>query len=189
MYVVGRWNLAVAPSGSSDATLLAHACDGINKAAQPASPAPVTNTSDITPANYLDDRTGPIEVLSSLFNAVNRHEYVRAYAYWEANSTVGPFAQFQTGYADTASVALTFGTPVSNFGAGQIYYTLPVVLVAQTTSSVPQTYAGCYKFHLARPEIQGVPPFLPLAIASATVKTAANNADKTTLLQQACAGQ
>ena len=84
---------------------------------------------------------------------------------------------------------LTTGTPVSNMGAGQIYYSLPVVIVAQTTSSVTQTFSGCYRFHLARPDIQGVPPFMPLAIMSATVNSAANNADQAALLKQACAWQ
>jgi hypothetical protein len=183
---------SLAASNTSDATLLAHACDGIGKATQPLSPAPVTDPKDITSANYLDDRTGPVEVLSSMFNAINRHQYARAYSYWEnagVSSSVPPFDQFQNGYANTASVMLTTGTPVSNMGAGQIYYSLPAVIVAQTTSGVTQTFSGCYRFHLARPDIQAVPPFMPLAIQSATVNSVANNADQAALLKQACAGQ
>ncbi len=180
---------SVAASNTSDATLLAHACDGSGKATQPLSPAPVTNTKDITSANYLDDRSGPVEVLSSMFNAINLRQYARAYSYWEnagSSSPVPPFDQFQQGYANTASVLLTTGTPVSSLGAGQIYYSLPAVIVAKTTSGATQTFSGCYRFHLARPDIQGVPPFLPLAIQSATVNSAANNADPATLLKQAC---
>ncbi len=183
---------ALVPSGTSDTTALAHSCDGIAKAAQAFSAPPVTNTRDITQANYLDDRTGAVEVLSSMYNAINRREYVRAYSYWEnagTSSAVPPFDTFQGGYAATASVALTTGTPVPGNGAGQIYYTLPAVIVAKTTSGATQTFAGCYTFHLARPEIQGVPPFMPLAIQSATVKSAANSADHATLLKNACPAQ
>jgi hypothetical protein len=52
-----------------------------------------------------------------------------------------------------------------------------------------QTFSGCYRFHLARPDIQAVPPFMPLAIQSATVNSVANNSDQAALLKQACAGQ
>ncbi len=31
---------------------------------------------------YLDDRSTPIQVLKSYYNAINRQEYVRAYSYW-----------------------------------------------------------------------------------------------------------
>jgi hypothetical protein len=183
---------SLAASNRSDATLLAHACDGIGRATQPVSPSPVTNTKDITSANYLDDRTGPVEVLSSMFNAINRHEYGRAYSYWEnagTSSSVPPFDQFQKGYENTASVMLTTGTPVRGLAAGQIYYSLPAVIVAQTTSGATQTFSGCYRFHLAQPDLQAVPPFMPLAIQSATVNSVANNADQAALLKQACAGQ
>ena len=69
----------------------------------------MTNRGDISKNNYLDDRSGPVEVLASLFNAVNRKEYVRAYSYWEnagTNPEVAPFDQFQKGYAETESVQL-----------------------------------------------------------------------------------
>jgi len=177
-----------AANGTSTKDLLSHACDGVPQGA-PVEPAPVTNTHDITSANYLDDRSSAVDVLSSLFNAVNRKEYVRAYSYWESNSKVGPFDAFQKGYAQTASVQLTTGQVGSNAGAGQIYYTVPAVLKAKTTSGVTQTFSACYILHLSRPEIQGVPPFQPLAIQSATAKLVSNGSDTTTLLKQACANQ
>jgi hypothetical protein len=168
--------------------LLAHACDGVPQGA-PITPAPVTNTNDITKGNYLDDRSNAADVLSSLFNAVNRKEYVRAYAYWETNSKVGPFDKFQQGYANTASVQLTTGKVTSGNGAGQIYYTVPAVLKAKTTSGSTQTFVACYILHLSRPEIQGTPPFQPLAIQSATAKQVSGESDTEDLLRKACVGQ
>lgn len=179
-------------SGTGDATALAHSCDGYAKTSQPFATPPVTNTQDITQANYLDDRSGPIEVLNSLYNAINRHEYLRAYSYWEnagTSSAVPPFTTFQNGYANTASVTLTTGAPVPGNAAGQIYYTVPAVIVAKTNTGAIQTFSGCYTLHLARPEIQGVPPFQPLAIQSATVNSAANSADHAALLKAACPAQ
>jgi hypothetical protein len=177
-----------AANGTKTRDLLAHACDGVPQGS-PISPAPVTNTRDITSANYLDDRSNAVDVLSSLFNAVNRKEYVRAYSYWETNSKVGPFDKFQQGYAGTASVQLTTGKVTSGVGAGQIYYTVPAVLKAKTTGGATQTFSACYILHLSRPEIQGVPPFQPLAIQSATAKQVSNGEDADDLLEHACAGQ
>jgi hypothetical protein len=177
-------------AGTNPSDALAQACSGPDfPAGQPINPAPTTNPNDITKNNYLDDRTGPVEVLSSLFNAVNRKEYARAYSYWEDAETstqVPPFAQFQQGYANTQSVQLTTGQVSSNAGAGQFYYTVPVVLKAQTTAGATQTFAGCYILHISNPGIQATPPFRPLAIKSATIKPAANDASTPTLLSQAC---
>ena len=178
----------VATNGTSAKNLLVHACDGLPQGS-PIVPAPVTNPKDITSGNYLDDRSNAVDVLSSLFNAVNRKEYVRAYSYWETNSKVGPFDKFQQGYAATASVQLTTGKVTTGNGAGQIYYTVPAVLKAKTSGGVTQTFSACYILHLSRPEIQGTPPFQPLAIQSATAKQVSNGSDTDTLLAKACAGQ
>ena len=78
------------------------------------------------------------------------------------------------------------GKVTGDAGAGQRYYSVPVVLTARTSAGALQTFAGCYKLHLANPEIQAVLPFRPLAIQSAVVKQAANNADTAVLLGQAC---
>jgi hypothetical protein len=177
-----------AKNESKTRDLLAHACDGVPQGS-PIQPAPVTNPKDITKANYLDERSNAVDVLSSLFNAVNRKEYVRAYAYWETNSKVGPFDKFQQGYANTASVQLTTGKVISGNGAGQIYYTVPAVLKAKTTGGSTQTFTACYILHLSRPEIQGTPPFQPLAIQSATAKQVSGESDTEDLLRKACAGQ
>ena len=112
-------------------------------------------------------------MLRSLFNAVNRHEYVRASSYWETNAQgLAPYDQFEAGYANTGSVQLTTGTVLSDAGAGQRYYQVPVTLVALTTDNVMQTFVGCYTLHISVPELQGTPPFHPLGIMSASRKAA-----------------
>ena len=181
---------SLAPSGSSDQSLLIHSCDGIARAAQPYPTAPITNTQDISNRNYLDDRSDPALVLSSMFNAINRLEYVRAYSYWEMGSVqTPPFTQFQSGYASTASVVLTTGKVSSSGAAGSMYYTVPTVIVAHTSTGVTQTYAGCYILRLGDPLNQTVPPFAPMAIHSASVKSYPNSSDHAALLAQACQGQ
>jgi hypothetical protein len=153
-----------------------------------ATPSPSNGS---TPAPYIDDRSSAQAVITSYFNAIDRQEYARAYSYWNAaagqQAGLAPFPQFRQGYADTKSVQLTTGAVTHDEGAGQLYYWTPVTLVAQTTGGATQTYVGCYRMHLGRPEIQGVPPFMPLAIESASVKQVANNADTQSLMAGACA--
>jgi hypothetical protein len=152
-------------------------------------PTATTAASGGTLPDYLDDRSTPSGVILSLFNAVNRLEYLRAYSYWETPATtkgVGTFDQFQKGYQGTASVRVTVGKISSNAGAGQVYYSVPVVLKAVTTGGQAQTFAGCYTVHLSQPAIQTAPPFHPLAIASASVKAADAAADPNGLLASAC---
>ena len=48
----------------------------------PAVPKTVGNLPDISDAVYLDDRSTPAAVMLSYFNAINRHEYLRAYSYY-----------------------------------------------------------------------------------------------------------
>jgi hypothetical protein len=126
-------------------------------------------------------------VLRSLFNAVNRREYVRAYWYWEPGAAqLAPYPRFEQGYQDTASVQLTTGTVSGDVGAGQIYYRVPVTLLARSAAGQTRRYLGCYTLHLARPELQAVPPFHPLAIASASVRQVDEGADAGGLMAGAC---
>lgn len=172
-------------NGANLTPLLAQACQNFPGLPLQVTPTPAAN--DITASRYLDDRSDAVQVLRSLFNAVNRKEYVRAYSYWEANAQgLPPFNQFQSGYTNTAAVTLTFGTVTGNAGAGQFYYMVPVTLVATTTSNATQVFVGCYTVHLSSPDAQGTPPFRPMGIRSAKVTVVANNADTASLMAQAC---
>jgi hypothetical protein len=134
---------------------------------------------------YVDNRSGALETLQSLFNAINRKEFARAYAYWETSTSLPSFNSFQQGYANTQSVQWSFGAVSSDAGAGQFYYSVPVTLRAQTTGGL-QTFVGCYVLHLSNPGIQSAPPYQPLGIHSASVTQVGNNADTNTLMAQAC---
>ena len=86
--------------------------------APPAGPAPV-----VVPAssNYIDDRSTPSQVIVSLYNAISRHEYVRAYSYWgDPAGSLGPYDAYAAGYSDTASVDLVFGQIYGDPGMSQV---------------------------------------------------------------------
>ena len=175
-------------SNADTATLLGQACSANPGGPLQVTPAPAPG--DISAARYLDDRGDAVQVLRSLYNAVNRQEYLRAYSYWESGAQGLPtYAQFKQGYADTAAVTLTVGTATEDAGAGQRYWAVPVTLVSRTTANVTQTYVGCYTLHLGLPDAQGVPPYQPIGIRSATNKLVANDADTATLMKTACPAQ
>lgn len=175
----------VTPGSLAD-TLRAQACTAAGLGGTtPVSIVPTPGAPESGAQFYVDNRSGALEVLQSLFNAVNRHEYARAYSYWESSASRPAFASFQQGYANTQSVQWTYGNVSSDGGAGQFYYSVPVTLKAQTTGG-PQTFVGCYVLHLANPGIQAAPPYQPLSVRSATVAQVANTADTNALMAQAC---
>jgi hypothetical protein len=118
---------------------------------------------------------------------LNRHEYVRAYSYWQnPATTVGNYDNYAAGFNDTGSVTATFGTVSSDAGAGQFHYQIPVAMKVLTTSNTQQTFVGCYTLHLSNPGIQGALPFEPLGITVGKNKLVANNTDVNPLLATAC---
>jgi len=190
---IQKGSASPAPANADPAGLLAQACAAEGPTPPAIVPIPTTNPSDITPNNYLDDRSDAVQVLRSLFNAVNRKEYARAYSYWEnagSNPQVQPFNQFAQGYAQTAAVQLLTGQVKSDAGAGQLFYTVPVVLTAQTTAGANQTFSGCYTLHMSQPAVQATPPFKPLAIRSAGIQVVSSPpSDLSTLLTRPCPPQ
>ena len=98
--------------------------------------SPGTGSASAASADaYVDDRSTPQQLMQSWANAINRHEWLRVYSYWELGAQqVSPYYQFAAGYANTASVQLVMGTLTGDQGAGQLYYSVPVTLNALTTN-------------------------------------------------------
>lgn len=184
---VERASLALAAAGADPAALLAAGCQGGDIPQAPTlAPSPSPSPDDISSGVYLDNRSDPISVLRSLFNAVNRKEYARAYGYWKSGSSVPAFAQFEAGYAQTNSVSAAFGEPVGDAGAGQLRWRVPVALTVQTTGGQTQTFAGCYQLHISQPAVQDMVPFQPMGIERAQVTQLAAGADPSAQLSTVC---
>jgi hypothetical protein len=178
-------NLKQVTGGANADTLRSQACSEAGYVGTtPVSIGATPGAPESGAGAYIDNRSGPLEVVQSLFNAINRKEYARAYGYWEPNAAPSSFATFQAGYAQTQSVTWSFGTVTSDAGAGQFYYNVPVTLKAQTTGG-PQTFVGCYTLHLSNPGIQGT-PFQPLGLRSGSLTPVANDANTGALMQNAC---
>jgi len=166
-----QWSLysadvSLAPGNSTDALLLDGACG-------PAS------------AGSYEDRTHPIRLFGSYFDAVTRSEYARAWAYWE-NPPNPSYADFEDGYADTASVLLVVGPPVRVEGAaGSLFAAIPALMVATHTDTSLHTFVGCYTVRATNPQVPG--DQVEWSLSSAQVWAAPGNASNVTQLAQACA--
>jgi len=151
------------------AQVLAEVCPA--DAGGPYDPPAAFDPDDIGAERYLDDRSDPTQVLRSMFNALNRREYARAYGYWDAlDAEARPFDEFAAGYENTRAVTLEFGEIVADAGAGQYHYQAPVILRAETTTGAAQVFVACYTLHISNPSFQASPPFQPLAIRSGTAR-------------------
>lgn len=154
--------------------------------------APVTAgnaLSDPVSSNFIDDRSTPSQVIVSFFNAINRQEYARAYGYYQDGLTsLGDYNAFASGYASTTSVALTFGQISSDAGAGNFYFTVPVILTTSLSGGTTTRYAACYIVHQTNPDNYGAPPFKPMGIDQGQATVMADGTSDADGLTGACAG-
>jgi len=127
-------------------------------------------------APYLDDRSGPAELIRSLYNAIERREYARAYSYFSTPPAASLDAYAQ-GYADTESVTLRTGMPSEEGAAGSIYYQLPVAIEARAANGDVRVYGGCYTLRLSNPQIQAE-DFIPLHIESGSLSSSDSPLDE-----------
>ena len=118
---------------------------------------------------YLDDRSDAANVVRSLYNAINRHEYARAWDYFGETKPAKDFDAFAKGYESTEAVEVTTGMPASEGAAGSIFYTLPVAIRAVDKSGNGKVFAGCYTLRQVNAQIQS-PPFSPIRIEKGALK-------------------
>ncbi len=125
-------------------------------------------------ASFLDDRSTATAVVQSLYNAIERHEYARAWSYFSE----GPAASYEAyvaGFVDTASVRITTGNESGEGAAGSSYFEVPVILEATANDGTVSTFVGCYTVRQVNPSIQD-PPFRPMMIESGRLKPASGDA-------------
>lgn len=114
---------------------------------------------------FRDDRSDPAAIVASYYDAVNRHEYARAWSYFGDDKPVADYAAFVAGYADTARATLRIGPVTTEGAAGSIYGSVPVAVAATGTDGSVRVFAGCYTTRQVQPAIQE-PPFRPLEIVA-----------------------
>lgn len=123
------------------------------------------------PSAYLDDRSSPEALVRSLYNAIGRKEYARAWDYFGDAKPSRDFASFVKGYENTTSVAVETGPASEEGAAGSIFYQVPVAIRATGQDGAETTFAGCYTARLTQPANQE-PPFRPMHLEKGTLTPA-----------------
>ena len=119
---------------------------------------------------YLDDRSSPRQLINSLYNAINRHEYGRAYSYFSKPPSPS-YEDYEKGFAETDEVEVLTGLPAEDAGAGTVHYTLPVAIRSTSTNGDSRVFAGCYTLKLSSPSAQTT-PYTPLVIEEGHLRPA-----------------
>jgi hypothetical protein len=159
--------VAPTPANTTDATLLAHACESTQ------------------PHLVYHDREGPLRLLASYFNAIDHRDYRRAWGYWK-NPPNPSYEDFVHGYAETASVLLVVRPPVRVEGAaGSRYASVPALLIATHTDGSQHAFVACYVTWRVNPQIPGAID-VGWSLYSAAVTAAPGDVADVTLLAQAC---
>ncbi|MDQ0318328.1 hypothetical protein QO002_000466 [Pararhizobium capsulatum DSM 1112] len=118
---------------------------------------------------YSDDRSDGAALVRSLYNAIARKEYARAYSYFSDKSALADYRTFAEGYADTVTVEVKTGTVTPEGAAGSLYMPVPVAVRSVDKAGKEHFFAGCYVTRMADAAIQE-PPFTPLLIDSAELE-------------------
>lgn len=119
--------------------------------------------------DYRDDRSTPEAVIESLYNALNRQEYTRAWSYFRDEPDRPDFETFAKGYADTTRVRVRLGAAITEGAAGSILTRVPAVVEA-TRGATVTVFSGCYELRLVQPAAQLEPPFQPLGIVRGNLR-------------------
>ncbi|OBQ61226.1 DUF1176 domain-containing protein [Mesorhizobium erdmanii] len=125
---------------------------------------------DAPDAPYVDDRSSAEAVIRSLYSAINRHEFARAWGYYGDTKPAKDFDTFVKGYDGTDKVEVKTGDVSDEGAAGSIYYNVPVAIQATDKNGQAKVFAGCYTLRQVNAQIQAAPPFDPIHIDKGALK-------------------
>ncbi|MER9853552.1 MULTISPECIES: DUF1176 domain-containing protein [unclassified Mesorhizobium] len=136
--------------------------------------APIGQTvlaaDDAPEAPYIDDRSSADAVVRSLYSAISRHEFARAWGYFGDTKPAKDFDSFVKGYDGTDKVEVQIGSVSDEGAAGSIFYNVPVAIRATDKSGGEKVSAGCYTLRQVNAQIQAAPPFDPIHIEKGALK-------------------
>ncbi|AZO68732.1 DUF1176 domain-containing protein [Mesorhizobium mediterraneum] len=134
-------------------------------------------------APYVDDRSDAEAVIRSLYSAINRQEFARAWDYFGDTKPAKDFGAFVKGYDGTESVDVKTGGVSEDGAAGSIYYNVPVAIRATAKDGSENVFAGCYTLRQVNASIQE-PPFRPIFIDKGALKP--SKADFENAMPESC---
>ncbi|BAY66208.1 hypothetical protein NIES22_63210 [Calothrix brevissima NIES-22] len=147
--VVGGMLLAIAITGCNNSGTSQLSSVNSPSVANISDNSSLTSSPVSATANTADSqlKQAAVRVIRDYYNAIARHDYKQAYSAWSENGAASKqsFAQFQQGFANTASVAVKVGEAGRLEGAaGSLYINIPVTVTAVTTKGTPQRFRGSY---------------------------------------------
>ena len=116
---------------------------------------------------YLDDRSDGPALIRSYYNAIDRKEYARAYAYFGEAPPVARYEDFAQGYADTVGTELRLGPDQPDADMGGVTHHVGVVLRASHADGSQAVFSGCYQVRQPAWWKTDPPVFAPLFIGRA----------------------
>ncbi|RUU42730.1 DUF1176 domain-containing protein [Mesorhizobium sp. M6A.T.Ce.TU.002.03.1.1] len=134
-------------------------------------------------APYVDDRSDAEAVIRSLYSAINRQEFARAWDYFGDTKPAKDFGAFVKGYDGTERVDVKTGAVSDDGAAGSIYYNVPVAIRATAKDGSENIFAGCYTLRQVNAQIQE-PPFRPIFIDKGALKP--SKADFENAMPESC---
>lgn len=117
--------------------------------------------------DYLDDRSDGPALVRSYYNAIDRQEYARAYAYFGDAPPVPTYGAFAEGYSDTVRTELRLGPDQPDADMGGVTHGVGVVLQAVRADGSRQVFTGCYQVRQPAWWKTDPPVFSPLHIGRA----------------------
>lgn len=136
-------------------------------------------------SGVFNNNNTPLDLLTSLYNAINQRDFERAYSYWR-NPPVD-YPSFVAGYETTTSVQLIVQPPVQYEGAaGSLYATIPTMLVATHTNGEIKVYSGCYVTHISNVEAPDSPQRDTWHIYNAALEEVPEGSSLPNVLSQGC---
>ncbi|CAN7558553.1 DUF1176 domain-containing protein [Mesorhizobium amorphae] len=136
--------------------------------------AAISQTAFAEDAPYVDDRSDAAAVIRSLYSAINRHEFARAWDYYGDTKPAKDFETFVKGYDGTDKVDVKTGAASSDGAAGSIFYNVPVAIQATDKNGEAKVFAGCYTLRQVNAQVQE-PPFRPILIDKGALKPSTAN--------------
>lgn len=118
---------------------------------------------------YLDDRSDGPALIRSYYNAVNRQEYARAFAYFGDAPPAADYTTFASGYADTRKVELRLGPDSVDADMGGVDHFVGVVIGATRSDGATAVFTGCYTLRQTAWWKSDPPVFVPLRIKTASL--------------------
>ena len=118
---------------------------------------------------YIDDRSDAASLVRSLYNAINRKEFARAWDYFGDTKPASDFDSFVKGYEGTQAVKVITGAVSSEGAAGSTFFSVPVAIAATGADGQEQVFAGCYTARLVSPQLQEQ-NFQPLHLEKGALK-------------------